>query len=652
MTEIQSEVAVIGATPGGIAAAVRAAREGRKVTLFTYNAHLGGMMASGLSYTDTLTKKARSSILEEFVTAVHDHYVSTYGEDSDQVRRCEDGYVFEPHVAEQTFDRMVGDTESLSVYWEYRPESVVRDGRTIEAIGLRKPDEDKSLHLKADVFLEATYEGDVLATAGVDYRIGREGRREFNEQFAGHLFTGARGDRYYPAEAVGVDTDATVPPDILGPLDVPPEKQQGQLDLIPHPAGLTEIHAGSTGVGDAAIQAYNYRLCLTNDPDNRRRPEKPPDYDPDRYRENLDEIVDQGLQGYLLLRALPNEKADMNSADLPGENHEYPEADEERRKEIAERHRNHALGLIYFLQNDEHVSEELQSAAREWGLARDEFIDNDNFPWQFYVREARRLDGQYVFSESDARIAPGTDRAPVHNDAIAIAEYPLDSHACHDDRAPNGRPEGFFYASQVTRPSQVPYRSLLPKKVDNLLVPVPLSATHVAYGTIRLEPTWMHIGEAAGLAASLSVDHETPPSSIDVSTLQRRLVDQGTMLTFFNELDMESETSWVEAVQFLGTKGFFDSYHANPDESLDVETAQHWATTAEQLREGDPIDPQERAKSLPDGGGSPIIASEFRDLLGTEAVASYLPGNDETITRGDAALAIYRLLTNVDPGAD
>jgi hypothetical protein len=358
-----------------------------------------------------------------------------------------------------------------------------------------------------------------------------------------------------------------------------------------------------------------------------------------------------------LLRYLPNDKADMNSADLPGTNHDYPEASRERRREIATRHREYALGLLYFLQNDDAVPDEVQSAARAWGLATDEFTDTDNFPWQLYVREARRLDGRVAFTESDARHAPGLDRTPVHDDAIAIAEYPLDSHACHEDRQLGSQREGFFFASQVTRPSQVPYRALLPKDLDNLLVPVPLSATHVGYGTIRLEPTWFHIGEATGFAAAQARETERQPANIDTDELQRTLAQRGVMLSFFNGVAMDDAQSWLPAVQYLGTKGYFHSYDARPDESLDAGLARAWAERTAALLDGDAAEATtfaRRVADLEDGPSTDTISvPEFVSLLeralACEGLDEPVPdavsvSSDTPLTRGGACELLYGVL--------
>ncbi|WP_247002277.1 FAD-dependent oxidoreductase [Halosolutus gelatinilyticus] len=648
------DTVVVGGTAGGIATAVRAAREGTPTLLVTYNEQLGGMMAGGLSYTDTLVMKPRAPILDEFFERVREHYETAYGRESRQYEYCEDGYIFEPHVAEETFEALVADEDDLTVVRGYYPESVTRSNGTVNAVAFESFDGDDSFAVNGSVFVDATYEGDLLATAGVSYRVGRESRSEHDEQFAGRIFTGIRGDRYYPREAVG-HADDSAPMDRRGPLHVPEEKRQGELDLRPHPAGLTEIFPGSDGSGDDAIQAYNYRLCLSRDPQNRRLPARPESYDREEFLEELEDVRESGLRSYLSLRYLPNDKADMNSADLPGQNYDYPEGSWETREAIARRHREYALGLLYFLQNDEAVPDDIRSDAREWGLAADEFVDNDNFPWQFYVREARRLDGRYTFTERDARLAPGLDRAPVHDDAVAFAEYPLDSHACREVRRSGGQPEGFFYASQVTRPSQIPYRALLPKDVSNLVVPVAVSSTHVGYGTIRLEPTWMHIGEAAGVAASLANERDLPPAALDADALQRRLAEAGVSLSFFNDVDAATDEPWAPAVQYLATKGFFESYDVRPTEPLTRSVAEAWAIATASVIDGGADDATERATAVRAdvraGTDAPVTGSEFVAMLRSELDGAELSTDgidedeaDEPIARGEACRLVYSVL--------
>jgi hypothetical protein len=651
VTQRRVDTLVVGATPGGIAAAVRAAREGSETVLVARGDHVGGMMASGLSYTDTQTTKTRAPILERFVEGVRQHYLETYGPESSQYERCEDGYVFEPRVATTQFESLLEES-LLTVERNRRPEHVERRNRTVGAVGFTGTNGASDLSVSADAVVDATYEGDVAALAGVPYRVGRESRAAFDEQFAGRLFTRGRSDGYYPIEAVGSEDNA-VPADSRGPFDVPPECREGALDQLPHPYISAEIAAGSTGEGDDAVQAYNYRVTLTTDPANRRRPEEPPDYDRTDYLDSLGDVATaEDVRGALGVRPVPNQKADMNAADLPGENHAYPEADHERRAAIAERHRRHSLARLYFLQHDESVPEPAREEARRWGLPLDEFTDNDNFPWQLYVREARRIEGRDTFTESDGRVAPGIDRTPVHADAIAIAEYPMDSHACTTDTAPGASDEGFFFASSVTRPSQIPYRAILPRGVDNLLCPVALSATHVGFGTIRLEPTWMHVGEAAGMAAALGIDQGAPAADVDVDRLQRRLLERGHMLSYFNGFDAGSDAEWAPAVQYFGTKGFFAGYDAATEEALSVPLATAWIDAAAALAaDSPPPDPTDVARSLPTSTEGTLTVSAFLDRVETALGSRFSAGTPssvtttgDAITRGGACRVLYEAL--------
>jgi len=633
------DVVVLGGTPGGIAAAVRAAREGLSTHLVAFNAHLGGMMAGGLSLTDTTLDEPRAPLLDEFFDRVADYYRGKYGPDSRQFERCNDGLYFEPNVAEATFNAMVAEEEYLTASWEFYPESVERAGDKLRAVTFDSFDGDERLRLAADVFVEGTYEGDLAAIAGVPYRVGRESCEAFGEQYAGRLFS-----------------------------------RKG-----------TKLYTGSTGEGDDMVQSYDYRLCLSCDPENRRLPEKPTDYDREEFlpivedpieaelenpddplesreipchlkseivRPTIEEMRKRGLKSILMLRGpLPNDKRDLNTADLPGEVNDYPEADWDRREEIATRHRDHVLGMLYFLQNDEAVPEDLREEAREWGLPEDEFTDNDNVPFQLYVREGRRIEGRKTFTEGDARVAPGLDRAPVHGDAIAVAEYPMDSHDCRPVRRPGSLGEGHFFLPEITVPSQVPYGTLVSEAVSNLLVPVPLSATHVGFGTIRLEPTWMQIGEAAGYAAAVATGSETSPGDVSSDAIQRRLAADGFLLSYFEDATVD-DGEWAEAVQYLGTKGLFADYDASPSEPLDESTARSWARIAAEIDKGAGRSPSDRARDLPDERRSAIAPDRFADLLDAEldgaaadaAETVRTVADGDAVTRGEACQAIYELL--------
>lgn len=646
---------VLGATPGGIAAAVRAAREGLTCQLVAFNARVGGMMAGGLSVTDTTLSptRSRTPLLDEFFERVRLHYREEYGPDSRQYADCNEGLFFEPKVAEGVFEDLLAEA-GVDVRRGYYPVDAARSGRDLrrvvfEAIGGSDDDEDDDrFAVAAETFVDATYEGDLAAVAGVPYRVGRESRAEFGEQYAGRLFS-EKGTRIYP---------------------------------------------GSTGVGDDVVQSYDYRLCLSKDPDNRRRPEKPDTYDREEYlpmmedgpeaefghgesyrseeipchikselvRPTVEEIREMGLASYLLLRGpLPNDKRDLNTADLPGAVDDYPEADWERREEIANRHEEHVLGMLYFLQNDEAVPEDLREEARQWGLPEDEFEDNDGFPFQLYVREGRRIAGRTTFTEHDARLAEGIGRSPINEDSIAIAEYAMDSHDCRPVRRPGSLAEGHHFLGEVTVPSQVPYGALLPEDVDNLLVPVPLSATHVGFGTIRLEPTWLQIGESAGYAAALAASANTTPGDLDASDLQRTLAEEGGMVTFFEDVRLDDDVRGTAAAQYLGTKGFFRGYEADLESALDGATADRWArlaaAEADSEERGDAA--TDRARSLPKAGGGtePVDPAGFADRLRgaferreldparvDDAVAGVDSKGGSDLDRGVACEIVYDLL--------
>jgi len=669
---IDSRVVVVGGTPAGVATAVRTARDGLDTMLVTYNENVSGMMASGLSYSDTITMKQRATILEEFFEGVRTHYRETYGADSEQYDHCENGYVFEPHVAQAVFDDLVADEPNLEIIRRYHPMSVERDGDELVAVTVASFDDDETVEISGETFVDATYEGDLAADAGVPCRVGREGREEYDEQFAGKLFVSLMSftDSPIHANKTDIKLDALDGHEMTKPrgvFDIPKELRTDGLDLYPGArAGAAGIFDGSTGEGDGKVQAYNYRFCLDSDPDNRRMPEKPDTYDREDYvdlatagsRVLYDDLDELGLRAIVRAQNLPNGKIDMNTADLPGENWDYPEADWERREEIAKRHRNYALGLLYFLQNDDAVPEKMQSEAREWGLAKDEFVDNDNIPWQLYVREARRIRGRYTFTENDARLSREHSRAPVKRDSIAIAEFPLDAHASTTEYQPGSQRDGEHYLTRITKPSQVPYRILLPEDLENLLVPCALSATHIGFGTLRLEPTWMHIGESVGIAAGIAADRGVRPGELDPDGLQQTLVERGIMVSFFNEFDMGSDDDWVSAIQFLGAKGLFSAYDARPDDPLDAAIAPIWADAFAALLDDD-LDPDTIAGRIDDANreSEGIQAGDFIDLLATEAREVGLDTFDtrdaltvtgvnrsHELTRGDACKLFYTAL--------
>ncbi len=509
-----SDVVVVGGTPGGLAAALAAGRAGRTVTIVEYHDHMGGMMTSGLGKSDIENRAMIGGLFTEFIGRVRQYYVERYGLDSEEVRLCRDGYYYEPSVAEAVLEEMLAQQPNITVLKGWRLGEARVKGDALRSIRIidRKTGEEREL--VAQVFIDATYEGDLYAAAGAEFRLGRESREEFGEPHAGVV--------YFDYQA-------------------------------------KEFLDGTTGEADDRLPAYTYRLCLTKDPANARPlTEPPPDYDRNHYTAYFDDLAAGRLagpktfkpgRGYnpahfdTLVRALsvtdiPNQKTDVNinprplAFPFPEENQGYIEVDEAGRQRIAERHRNLTLGLLWFLQNDEEVPEEHRRLANELHLPADEFTDNGNFPFQLYVREGRRLVGEYTLTEHDIT-GEGEDNQPRRqSDSVAIGEFPIDSFPTRK-RQPGDTIvlEGYLgMLDHITRPYEIPYRVMLPQRVDGLLVPVAASTTHVAFSSIRMEPTWMALGQAAGVAADLAVAQNVAPRDVPIDRLQDRLAQQGQVL--------------------------------------------------------------------------------------------------------------------------
>lgn len=541
------DVVVIGGTPGGVAAAVTAARYGHTVALVEYHNHLGAMSASGLGKSDITTRPAIAGFFKEFVDRVLAHYTQTYGPNSKQVEFCRDGYYYEPSVAERIFDEMVAEQKGIRVLKLHRLDEVSRKGTAVVGCRVVNRTTGESIELRGRVFVDATYEGDLAAYAGADYRLGRESRAEFDEPHAGVIYM-----------------DHTT------------------RSLLP----------GTTGLGDDRLVAYTYRLCLTTDPDNQVKPTKPANYDRTRYLNYLKDLELGRLKSALLafsIAPIPNEKTDVNMKPWPlgfpfaEENTGYPEADWEERELISQHLREITEGLFYFLQNDPDVPEKDRAEANRYGYAKDEFTDNGNFPWQLYVREARRVVGEYTLTENDMVLAPESGRSPIFEDAVSCGEFPIDSFPTrkyepgHEEAL-----EGYILMlNRFTSPYQIPYRALIPKRVDNLIVPVAVSSTHIAFSSVRMEPAWMALGQAAGTAAHLAIKTDSRPRDIEVERLQVLLLEGGQVLAFFKDIPDCGEAH--HAVQFLATKGFFEDYLARPNDLLHRETAREWIEKAADL---------------------------------------------------------------------
>lgn len=553
------DLIVVGGTPGGIACAVRAAREGLSVLLVQHNRHIGGMLSNALMQWDALYAGHRSPIFNEFAHTLDAYYLETYGASSPQYRRAQFTQThypmahFEPSVAEHFLNRLVSAETNITTLLSHYPASVTREGARLKSLTLREYGTANDITAYGGCFADATYEGDLAALSKVPYRVGREGRDETGEPHAGKLFTN------------------------ISPVSGPKEAVNGKLDIHPYHHGQGSIDTNSPFTADNAIQAYNYRFCLSSDPANRRLPDRPQGY-------NREEYVHYNRKG--MSAGALNKKGSFNSAILPGENHAYPDADWPTREKIIERHKNFALGLMYFLQNDESVPAAKREGYRQIGLPLNEYPDNQNIPYEMYVREARRIVGRYVFKEQDNTLAAAYARTPVFTDSIAITDWSMDSHDCTTNRSPGYAYDGKLILTEESRPAQIPYRALLPQGVDNLLVPVCLSATHVAWGAVRLEPVFMQLGEAAGFAAALSKKQRTTPAQLDPDRLVRELCRRHFMVTFFNAMNAASEDPRIAAAQYFGTKGFFADYDARLDEPLSEAVRALWRLGFDRLRQG------------------------------------------------------------------
>ncbi|MBA4300118.1 MAG: xanthan lyase [Cyclobacterium sp.] len=528
----QHDILVYGATPSGIMAAINAGRQGHSVALVEEYPHIGGLMTGGLSFTDFISTEALGGTFNEYRHRVVEYYTEKYGENSLQVKDSYQGVNAEPHVTLHIFKEMLGEIPSVSVYTHHRiikTETIQSENGDshIQSAAFQNLKEGKNVVFSASIFIDATYEGDLAALSGAEYRIGRESRDEFCERFAGHIFT--KGGQILP---------------------------------------------GGTGQGDDRVQAYNFRMIMTDSLENSRRIEKPRDYDREKYLPiaevlksgKVKQVFTQSAEGILRVQPIPNRKADINDIkNAPvrmsslGENYEYPEGIPELRQQIISNHRSHILGMIYFLQNDENIPVEIRNESGKWGLAKDEFVDNDNFPYRLYIREARRIMGDVVFTESNTYQAPGSFRSILVEDAVAICDYALN---CHGVSAPGPiypeMTEGDF--NFIPQPFQIPYGVMVPKKFDNLLVPVAISSSHVGFNGIRLEPTWSALGQAAGFAAHLSIRDNVPVAKIDVKKLQSLLLENKAKIIYVS--DVAPDSPYFEAVQYFGIQGFFHDLYA------------------------------------------------------------------------------------------
>ena len=479
----KAEVIVYGGTPAGVMAAVAAARHGHTVALVDINAHVGGVISGGLVASDMGDRETIGGLSKEFFTRIVKYYTNRYGADSKEFKACRNGATFEPHVAELIFEQMLKEQPGIKVWRNCRYLSVLPEFGRAEGsdriTGLIVDDTaaKTTRTFMGDVFIDASYEGDLMAGAHVPYRVGREARAEYGETLAG--------------------------------VSMGPKEQRG--------------------MGDHRTMAYNYRVTVTSDTANRVLYPKPAHYDPTPFIATHGKRIKEGrAKGFgdfftTIDKWHPGYKYDANWFDWPGNSEGYAEGDWELRDRIAARIRDRAQSLLYYVQNDPELPEAFLTESRKWGLPKDEFTDSGHFPFQLYVREARRMVGAYVLREQDLT----QDRWKA--DGIATGSYGIDCHTVQFLR------EGERLVPEHTRHVacnnyDIPYRSLTPPDVVNLLVPVCCSATHIAYCSLRMEPVYMMLGHAAGDAAHLALSTKTSVQKVDARTLRELLLAEGSVL--------------------------------------------------------------------------------------------------------------------------
>jgi hypothetical protein len=522
-----ADIVIYGGTSLAVTAAVQARRMDKSVLIVGPDEHLGGLTSSGLGWTDAGHQEVIGGLSREFYHRIWEKYQSDeawpwqersgfYKEENGRKKidnKSETAWTFEPHIAESVFEDWITEY-NIPVYrdeWLDRSlHGVELENGFIQSIRMLS-----GRIYSGKVFIDATYEGDLMATAGISYHIGREAASKYEEEWNG-IQTGVLHHNHNFG---------------LANLKIDPYQTSGDPSsgVLPR---ITIEDPGERGQADHRIQAYCYRMCLTNHPDNRVPFSRPNEYDPHQY-DLLVRILEAGWNGtFTKFDPLPNQKTDTNncgpfSTDNIGMNYDYPDASYERRREIIAEHNTYQKGIMYFYANDPRVPQKIRDCMNEWGLARDEFIDNDHWPHQLYIREARRMIGSYIMTEHDVlskRLVP---------EPIGMGSYALDSHNTQRYIKPDGTVENEGDVGiHPKAPYGISYGSITPQlgECKNLLVPAALSSSHIAFGSIRMEPVFMILGQSAATAAVHSMDENCPIQDINYSDLKIRLIQDGQIL--------------------------------------------------------------------------------------------------------------------------
>ncbi len=518
-----ADIIVYGGTSAAVTAAVEAAQSGKTVLMVSPDTHLGGLTSGGLGFTDTGNKSVIGGLSREFYHRVWQHYNDSaawkwekhaaFG-NKGQGTVAMDGvnrtmWIFEPHVAEQVFEELIKENNIrvLRNEWLDRKKGVKKvEGRIVSIKTL------SGKRFSGKMFIDATYEGDLMAAAGVSYIVGREACSVYNETYNGVQADIKERGHFFK--------------DPIDPYRIPGKKESGLL------YGISPEPIAPNCSGDKKVQAYCFRLCMSDHPGNRVPFPKPGNYNPANY-ELVARVLDTGwMDWFAKFDRVPNRKTDTNnhgpfSSDFIGGSYDYPEASYAQRKEIIKAHENYQKGLLYFLSNDPRVLEEVRGKMQKWGLAADEFGENGNWPWQLYIREARRMKGVYVTTENEV-----TNKRKVA-DPVGMGSYGMDSHNVQRYVTADGRVqnEGDVQV-HLKEPYSISYGSIVPKKEEctNLLVPVCVSASHIAYGSIRMEPVFMILGQSAAAAACVAIDNRQAVQDVPYQILGKRLLERKQIL--------------------------------------------------------------------------------------------------------------------------
>lgn len=494
------DICIYGSTSASVIAAYSARKMGKSVIVISPDGHIGGLSSGGLGQTDIGNKHVISGLARDFYRKLGRNY-NTF-----------ESWTFEPGSAKNLFEDYLKEV-NVPVISHKRIEKAVKKGTKIVAVNL-VPTYGKVSErqvIKAKVFLDCTYEGDLLDLAGVSYAVGREDNNLYNETVSGYYLAEYKSKSGYHQF-----------PDGVSPYKIPGNPASGLV------WGISDSQEQPQGSGDKRVQAYNFRICLTDSAENRISITKPADYDASRYElmarlfKAQPDMLD--INNYFIWSPMPNRKTDVNnrggfSTDMIGWSDTWPQASFEERKKLFDAHVSYTKGMLYFMQNDERVPDKLRNFIRNWGYPKDEYVQNGNFSPQLYVREGRRMIGEYVMTEKNCK----SDE--VVKDGIGMAAYTMDSHNCQRIVV-NGmvKNEGNVEVGGFP-PYPISYRAIVPKKNEcsNLLVPVSLSASHIAFGSIRMEPVFMVLGQSAAVAAVMAINSNVAVQDIAVAELQKKL---------------------------------------------------------------------------------------------------------------------------------